>query len=159
MEKISIAIAQSASIKGDIDANVAHHKRFAELAAHKGSQVIIFPELSLTGYEPELAKDLVISINDQRLIPLRTLAHESCITIVVGAPVLSTTGELNIGALCLLPNYATKIYTKQYLHPGEELYFSPGTEKCMLKIAHEKIALAICADISNPRASHTPIRC
>jgi predicted amidohydrolase len=150
MHKISIAIAQTASVKDDIEANVTHHKKYAEAAADYGVQLIIFPELSLTGYEPESVKDFIVSIDDKRLIPLKRIARNSCMVIVVGAPILSPEGKLNIGALCLLPDNTVKVYAKQYLHPGEELHFSPGTKDCILKLADEKIALAICADISNP---------
>lgn len=145
-----IAIAQTASFKCDINANIIHQKKFAEAAADNGAQIIIFPELSLTGYEPEFARNFAVSTDDQRLIPLKNLARDSDMVIVVGAPFFSPEGKLNIGAFCLLPDESIKVYAKQVLHPGEEQYFSPGTKDCILELSNEKIALAICADISNP---------
>jgi predicted amidohydrolase len=48
----SIAAAQSSSIPGDIEANVARHAVFVRTAARAQVNLIVFPELSLTGYEP-----------------------------------------------------------------------------------------------------------
>ena len=78
-----IAIAQTASFKCDINANIIHQKKFAEAAADNGAQIIIFPELSLTGYEPEFARNFAVSTDDQRLIPLKNLARDSDMVIVV----------------------------------------------------------------------------
>jgi predicted amidohydrolase len=150
ISKFSIAIAQSASVKGDIEANVAHHLKFVRLAASRGVQIIFFPELSLSGYEPELARECVLSADDERLIPLREICRQSGMTVVAGAPALSASGALHIGSFCLFPDGSTQIYAKQYLHPGEEAFFSPGDRGCSLALADEKIALAICADTTHP---------
>lgn len=52
---VKIAVAQIKPIKGDIPSNVLQHVDFIELAAVNQVDLLIFPELSLTGYEPELA--------------------------------------------------------------------------------------------------------
>lgn len=54
--RLRIAAAQSASVPGDIAQNVAHHVQFGTLAAKRGVQLLVFPELSLTGYELGLAR-------------------------------------------------------------------------------------------------------
>ena len=51
---MKISIAQTRPIKGDIPANIEAHKRFINLAVSNGADAIFFPELSITGYEPEL---------------------------------------------------------------------------------------------------------
>ena len=91
-----------------------------------------------------------MSPSDKRLLPIQQWAQDFNLTVVVGAPVASSDDKLHIGAICLLPNSTMNIYTKHYLHPGEEKFFSPGTENSILTLGQEKIALAICADISNP---------
>ena len=47
---MKICIAQTRAVKGDIEANLVNHKKSIELAAAHGAEMIIFPELSLTGY-------------------------------------------------------------------------------------------------------------
>ena len=53
---MKICVAQTRPIKGDIQSNIDHHKQFINLAVANGASIIIFPELSLTGYEPKLSK-------------------------------------------------------------------------------------------------------
>jgi len=55
---MKICVAQTRPVKGDIQSNIENHKKFIDLAVSGGADTIIFPELSLTGYEPELAKEL-----------------------------------------------------------------------------------------------------
>jgi predicted amidohydrolase len=49
---------------GDIQRNIEHHKNFIALAGSYGVDTVIFPELSLTGYEPALAKALATHTDD-----------------------------------------------------------------------------------------------
>ena len=51
-----IAAAQSASVPGNVSRNVTRHLQFGAVAADKGVQLLVFPELSLTGYEPAIAR-------------------------------------------------------------------------------------------------------
>jgi predicted amidohydrolase len=61
---MKLAVAQTRPIKGNIAANLENHRKMIEIAASKGANVLIFPELSLTGYEPELSKDLATHAHD-----------------------------------------------------------------------------------------------
>ena len=49
-----IAAAQVASVRGDIEANVATHAAAIQAASERHVSVLVFPELSLTGYELDL---------------------------------------------------------------------------------------------------------
>ena len=64
---MKIAIAQTRTIKGNISANIEAHKKFIDLALTLNAEAIFFPELSLIGYEPELANELATNQNDSRL--------------------------------------------------------------------------------------------
>ncbi|HYD91462.1 MAG TPA: nitrilase-related carbon-nitrogen hydrolase, partial [Flavobacterium sp.] len=55
---MKIAIAQTRSEKGDITKNIDKHLRFTTSAIENSAALIVFPELSLTNYEPELAQAL-----------------------------------------------------------------------------------------------------
>ncbi|MHC8386832.1 carbon-nitrogen hydrolase family protein [Pseudomonas sp. MDT2-39-1] len=153
MTTLTIAAAQSISIAGDLAANIAWHQRFMQVAAEQGVQLLVFPELSLTGYERGLAAELAIDPNDEVLRPLRDFARELGVTSVVGMPIrLSDDSPVLIGALVLGADGSLGVYSKQHLHPGEEVAFAPGTGGSTLKIGTETIALAVCADFSH--ASH-----
>jgi predicted amidohydrolase len=153
MTPLIIAAAQSISIAGDLAANIVWHQRFMQVAAEQGVQLLVFPELSLTGYERGLAAELAIAPDAEVLQPLRDFAREVGVTTVVGMPIrLSEDSPVLIGALVLGADGSLGIYSKQHLHPGEEVAFAPGTGGSTLTIEGDTVALAVCADFSH--ASH-----
>ena len=153
MTALTLAAAQSVSIAGDVPANIQRHVQLMRAAAEHGVQVLVFPELSLTGYEPSLAAGLAIAPDDTVLAPLREMARELRMTAVVGMPIrLAAEGGVLIGALVLGADGSLAVYTKQHLHPGEEVAFIPGQGGAALERGEDRIALAVCADFSH--ASH-----
>lgn len=142
------AVAQSIALRGDIGANVLAHVRLAERAAQAGARLLLFAELALTGYEPDLAAQLALTPDDARLAPLRDAAQRLHVTIVTGAP-LRTAGHPAIAALSFLPAGDIAVYTKQYLHPGEEAAFSAGSGGAALALGGAHVALAVCAEIAH----------
>lgn len=147
-----IAVAQTRSIKGDIAANVAHHKTLVALAISHQADVIIFPELSLTGYEPDLAAALATTITDARLNELQALADAGNISIGAGIPLIAPNGT-TISMIVLHPHTAPQIYHKHYLHADELPYFVSGTNTQKDGTIHGNIALAICYELSVPAHS------
>jgi predicted amidohydrolase len=87
---VSVAVAQTCPVKGDVLTNLEEHVRLVGIAASSGAQLVVFPELSLTGYELDLARDLAFSENDPRLCLLLEASSSSSVTLVVGAPFEST---------------------------------------------------------------------
>lgn len=153
MTALTLAAAQTTSIAGDVPGNIQGHLRFMQAAAEQGVQLLVFPELSLTGYEPALAAQLAITPEDVLLAPLREMAQELRMTAVVGMPIRLAPGTgVFIGALVLGADGSLAVYTKQHLHPGEEVAFVAGQGGAALEWADERIALAVCADFSH--ASH-----
>lgn len=153
MTAFALAAAQTIAVAGDIPANLQRHLAFMGVAAEHGVQVLVFPELSLTGYEPALAAGLAIAPDDTVLAPLREMAQALRLTAVVGMPIrLAPEAGVSIGALVLGADGSLAVYTKQHLHPGEEVAFVPGQGGAVLEWGGERIALAVCADFSH--ASH-----
>ncbi len=99
MAGLRIAAAQSHSITGDINANVARHVIFIDAAIKAGVQLLVFPELSLSGYDlPGMAGAALTTI-DARLAPLAARAAAHNMTIVVGVPLHNPHGLPFIGAI------------------------------------------------------------
>lgn len=147
---MKIAAAQIKPIDKNIEANIQNHLRMIELAAQQKVELILFPEMSLTGYEREKADALSFTKNDVRLSVFIEQAKQHQIYIVVGAPI-KMESDLFIGLFIFSPSGITKIYTKQFLHEGEEVYFSASNKlNPLIERKSEKISLAICADISHP---------
>jgi predicted amidohydrolase len=144
---MKICVAQTNPIKGDIQRNIENHKKLIVKAVAQKADLIIFPELSLTGYEPTLAKELAITKEDIRLTDFQILSNENEITIGVGAPTKSDSGTC-ISMILFQPNKPREIYSKKYLHADEEPFFVSGDNFPCLIIKETKIAFAICYEIS-----------
>lgn len=150
---LRVAAAQSPSAPGDVARNVQTHLAFVRAAVHERVLVLVFPELSLTGYEPNLLAANVLSADHPALAPLRQSAQQHGITLVVGAPAAPVVaGALPaIGAWVLGADGSVALYRKRHLHPSEERFASAGTDDAqVLLLAGEPTALAVCADITHP---------
>lgn len=153
-DKVTIALAQISAQKGDVEANIQTHIRMIEIAHNHKSDFIIFPELSLTGYEPRLARELSFDLTDHRLEPLREACRQSQITVIAGAPIKHA-NHLILGSFVLFPSGVGTVYSKRYLHSGEEQFFAPHDWNPLLFFKGDVLSLAICADILNPLHAKT----
>lgn len=148
---ITIAAAQSTSVPLDVAANVQDHLRFVEAAAQHGVQWLVFPELSLTGYELAAMPGLVLHADHALLAPLRDAAARAGMAITVGAPVESGSALPAIGAITLRPDEPHSVYRKFHLHGSETQFAAPGRNAVHLQeVGTARIASAICADTNAP---------
>jgi len=147
---MKVAIAQTASVTGDVPLNIESHCRLINNAAATGAAMIVFPELSLTGYEPQQAEQLAMQLDDSRLDIFQTLANSYQLTICVGAPTRSRAG-LHISLIIFQPRQPVSVYCKQHLHADEKPYFKPGRKSAPINVGRAKVALAICYEITMPR--------
>ena len=53
---MKIAVIQTRPVKGNIEFNIRDHARLTSQASASGANFVMFPELSVTGYEPTLAR-------------------------------------------------------------------------------------------------------
>ena len=97
MNEFKIAAAQVPSIRGDLRGNIEKHLDVITSAARQGVSVLVFPELSLIGYEPEIAKDLELDPDDARLAPIALLAQQNRMQVVAGASLKSGQKKPQIG--------------------------------------------------------------
>lgn len=140
---MKICIAQTEPQKGNISANIKAHKKFIDLALTYNADAIFFPELSLTGYEPELAKELATTQNDNRLDLFQEISDKNNIVIGLGIPT-RTESQIRISMIIFEPNKPIQTYSKQQLHSDEFPYFVNGIGQVIIKINDKNIAPAIC---------------
>ncbi len=136
---MKISIAQIRPIKGDISANIEKHIDIAKLASSSNAKAVFFPELSLTGYEPELAENLATTQDEIRLDVLQYLSDEKEITIGIGLPTKTKTGIL-ISMVIFQPNLPRQTYSKQQLHSDELPFFEKGNKQLILNIGNVNMA-------------------
>jgi predicted amidohydrolase len=134
---------------GDIRRNIERHKRLIDTAVTHQSDTIIFPELSLTGYEPKLAKALATHPGDGRFDDFQTISNAKQITIGVGVPTKHEAG-ICISMVIFRPYQPRQTYSKKHLHPDEEPFFVSGQSFLGSIGDKSNIALAICYELSVP---------
>ncbi|MDQ7986429.1 carbon-nitrogen hydrolase family protein [Pseudomonas sp. G34] len=145
-----LVAAQCAVQAGDLAANLALHLNFMRHASELGAGLIIFPELSLSGYEPALADTLAQPADSPLLEPLCSLTMAAGMTTVVGLPLRVPGYDRPQIAACILhPDGSRAIYTKQYLHAGEERFFSAGQGGELLLVGGMSVALSVCAEFAH----------
>ena len=146
---MKLASAQINCTVGEIQQNLTAHYQMIQTAIDHKSNLILFPEMSITGYCRAETSHLALNENDARLDKLKEFSSKGNIIIIVGAPIKINV-KLYIGSFIINPDQPIQIYTKQYLHKGEELYFeSSMVYNPILEWKTEKLSLAICADINN----------
>jgi predicted amidohydrolase len=154
---MKICIAQTKPIKGNVSANIEAHKRFIELALTLNAEAIFFPELSLTGYEPELAKTLATNQNDHRLDIFQETSDKNKIIIGLGLPT-ATESQIRISMIIFEPNKPRQTYSKQQLHSDEFPYFENGVKQVIISTNDKKIAPAICFESLQPTHSENAFK-
>jgi predicted amidohydrolase len=150
MPDFKIAAAQVASVRGDIDGNIATHAAAISAAATHKVAVLVFPELSLTGYEPELAAELATTASDGRLAPLLALARQHQMAVIVGAQLVNAPAKPALGAILITASGTTRTYRKMHLGTNERTYFAPGDTPLTFSLSGHTVGVAICADSSQP---------
>ncbi|MBV6643875.1 MAG: carbon-nitrogen hydrolase family protein [Cyclobacteriaceae bacterium] len=144
---MKICLAQTRSVPGRVDVNLQIHLQAIKKGIQQQADLIVFPELSLTGYEPVLAGDLALSLDDPRLDCIQALSDENQTCIGLGAPIKHEEGT-SIGMIIFQPHQSRWLYEKKYLHPDEVPFFIEGKKQPKLVIYETTIALAICYELS-----------
>lgn len=147
MTSWTIAAAQSGSRPGDIAWNIQHHLEFIQQAALLHVDLLMFPELSLTGYELPLMAALALSLDDERLQPFSRAAQQHQMGISIGMP-LHFDDNVHLSALTFLPDGTRIVYSKRHLYGQEKEIFTVGNTVQIFGYTRHQVALAICADIS-----------
>jgi len=147
-----ICVVQTRPVQGDIARNIVQHKKFLDLATPNGADIVIFPELSITGYEPTLAHELATVKDDPRFDDFQKIADTRKITIGIGAPTKHPSG-IYISMVLFRPQTARETYSKKYIHADEEPFFVSGQSSIGLIGDKSNMALAICYELSIPEHS------
>ena len=149
---MKIAIAQIQPVKGDIPKNIRLHQKWINIAIEADADLIVFSELSLTGYEPELAEELALPPNAPTLDLFQQISNLHQISIALGLPTSSERGN-HISMLIFQPNRTRQVYTKQMLHQDECPYFVAGNTPLLFEVEDQQIAPAICYESLQPKHS------
>ena len=153
---MKIAVAQINTTVGDFAGNAARIREAIEVAREAGAELVVTPEMALSGYPPE---DLLFRNDfcDQcEAELLRLAACAPGIAVVVGHP--HREGRTRYNAASVLRGGAIEaIYFKQQLPNynvfDEKRYFTAGNRPCVFEAGGRRIALTICEDLWFPQSA------
>jgi predicted amidohydrolase len=153
MRRIRIAVAQIAPALGDLEKNLALHEKMAREAISQSANLLVFPELSLTGY---FLKDQVPSVALGADAPvLRSLAGLSHrVAMVVGFVEEAPGHQFHNAAAYLEGGEIRHIHRKVYLPTygifDEQRYLAAGGRIRAFDTALGRMAILICEDLWHP---------
>ncbi len=140
------------SIVGDLERNGARIVELTAEARSAGADLVIFPELAVTGYPPE---DLLLRpafIRASRRAVERLAVATDGIVALVGAPQLDA--DLYNSAFVLAGGEIRGVYRKRFLPNygvfDENRYFAPGDDLLLLRFGDAIAGVTICEDIWQP---------
>ncbi|QLQ35485.1 carbon-nitrogen hydrolase family protein [Micromonospora robiginosa] len=137
---LRIAVAQPLTRAEDVAGNAERHAAAVRAA---GTRVVVFPELSLTGYELAAAP---LDPADDRLAALRAACAGTGTLALAGAPVAGP----HIAVLAVDGEGARVAYRKMFLGGAEPQRFRPGREPAVLVVDGWRLGLAVCKDTGTP---------
>src|SRR5664280_2660656 len=150
--EVRLALCQMNATVGDIAGNAERIRAGRDAALAAGADLVLFPELALTGYPPE---DLLLREHflSDAAAALRELAADTHGTIaVVGFPeraehVYNSAAVLADGAIHAIYR---KVFLPNYGVFDEERYFQAGSAGAVVDIGDQRIGLTVCEDIWEP---------
>jgi predicted amidohydrolase len=137
---LPVAVAQPACVSGDVPGNALEHARAIGAA---GARLVVFPELSLTGYELDAP---TVSPDDRALGAIVAACGEADSVALVGAPVDGNGGRPHIGILRVSGAGAEIAYRKSFLGGDEPARFAPGYGPVAIDVDGWHVGLGICKD-------------
>lgn len=147
---MKVAIVQFKAIKGEINKCIAKHINWIKKAAIFNADLIMFPELSLTGYEPDLANKLATTKEDTRLDKIQEYSNKYNMVVCAGLPTRSR-NLLYISMIVFQPAEERISYSKQFLHHTEVPPFTSGKIPLVIRLESDIIAPAICFELSQKK--------
>lgn len=155
-----VALAQISCRRGDKTENIRKIEDNVVRAKKQGAELVVFPELSVTGYVlRDQIYELAETIPGRSTKILERLARKTGTYIVFGVPELSDKTQATIynAAVLVGPDGLVGKYRKMYLPTHsvfeEKRYFRPGYQAAVFETELAKIGLIICYDIFFPEVS------
>lgn len=148
---IRIALAQVNTTVGDFERNRGTLLQYIKRARSVSADVVVFPELALTGYPPE---DLLLKrhfVQDNKRVLNALIKETANITAVVGFVDADRNSRLFNAAAVIYNRRLIGVYRKACLPNygvfDEKRYFAPGEDNCVFTLGEAVLGVSICEDI------------
>ena len=148
--RLSVALAQIDPALGDRDRNLERHRQWVKQAAAAGARLLVFPELSLTGYFlKDLVSESAIQLDGPQMRELAALSTE--LDVVLGAVIESPDHRYFNSSLYFsrgdLRHVHRKVYLPTYGMFDEHRYFAAGDRFRSFKTGFGRAGMLVCEDI------------
>jgi len=159
-DKIRLALAQISSKRENKEENLIKFENMTKKAREQGADLVIFPELSLTGYVVrDQIYELAESVPGPSVQRMEGVAKKTGLHIIFGIPELSEKTRATIfnTAVLIGPKGFIGKYRKMYLPTHsvfeEKRHFRPGYQAAAFDTPIGKIGLCICYDVFFPEVT------
>jgi len=149
--RVNLGLAQMYPRLGDVQANLATHLDYVERAAEQGVDLLVFPELSLTGYQvQDLVPEVAIRASAEDPTFAALLNASRRLDIMVGFVQLDKRNRFFIAAAYLSGGECLHIHHKLYLPTyamfDEGRYFDQGEGVRAFQTRFGRVGMLICED-------------
>jgi omega-amidase len=156
---MKIAAAQISCVPGELDANLRKVREFSSRARESGAELIVFPEMTDTGYSMPTIQRRASSWKEGAVPELRKLARELSMAIVCGVSDREDASIYNAQVFIDSRGDVLAKYRKTHLVTAapldERTCFSPGNEFVSCKMGELNLGLTICYDLRFPEMCRT----
>lgn len=150
MTRLRIALCQLNFAVGDIDGNAGRIIESIARAEAAGCDLVVFPELAVTGYPPE---DLLLKprfVSDNLDAVEKIAAHTDRCTAVIGFAQPTEAGLANAAAVCsggAVVGVTAKVELPTYGVFDEDRWFEPGVPGGLYEVGGFEVGVTICEDV------------
>lgn len=147
---LTVGLAQIDPALGDVERNLAKHRQWVQKGKDAGANLLVFPELSLTGYFlRDLVAETAITLDGPRMKELRALSSE--LDVVLGAVIEEPDHRYFNASLYLsrgeLVHVHRKVYLPTYGMFDEQRYLASGDRFRSFQTPYGRMGILVCEDI------------
>ena len=157
--RITLGLAQIRPKFADVDANLQKHLDMMQHGAEQGVQVMIFPELSLTGYYlQDLVREVALTIDAPQMMQIREASQKLNMDVVVGFVEETNRHNYYIAAAYISQGEILHVHHKVYLPTygqfDDQRYFKTGEHIRAFDTRFGRVGMLICEDFWHASASY-----
>lgn len=151
MNSITVGLVQMTPVLGNVAANIQNHIEYIENAAQQGVELLVFPELSLTGYIlQDMTYEVATTTDSETFRPLLEASAKHSMDMMVGFVDVDVRGRFYIAAAYISKGTVLHVHHKIYLPTygmfDEGRYFAPGQSIRAFDTPFGRIGMLICED-------------
>ena len=153
MKDLNVVLAQLTPALRDTKRNARTMARV--IAEHGGADLVIFPELFLSGYTTDAPEELAVDLDGPEVGEMARLARENDAAVVFGTPERVEGGVANSAVCVDRRGNVAGSYRKTHLFGQEKGAFVAGDELLVVELDGVRVGAMICFDVEFPEVARS----